>query len=333
VGADGIDVICVESEDRVQRRSWERFPLGGVVSREVGASRADRQKFVCVECRHRGAVAGRLLRGGLPGICVVGGECGGAERNCGICVIATYGDELIFLGASDGEDSGRGVVGGDGNGGSGPSFARVGRVKNASGEATGDEIKFGFGDNEEIGIAGGKGAFFGESVRTIFGRKRDPVLPVDSMDDEKFSVDGIAQSETDFFGEASDGVEEKGLVDVGVELLPGLAAVGGFVNAGFIAVATGHQIGSGVAEGDDAAKIEIGLAGDGEAGPGGAVIERAKDDAVGAGSPDGDVAGGWDFCGADATKVGVGARGEGLPRLRVACADTESQEKKYEDES
>ena len=112
-----------------------------------------------------------------------------------------------------------------------------------------------------------------------------------------------------------------------------MAAVGGFVDARFIAFTAGHEIRSGVAEGDDAAKIEIGLAGYGEFGPGGAFVERTKDDSVRPRSPDGDVAGGRNFHGADAAKIAVGAGGQGLPRLRTECEDAESETEKYEHES
>ena len=279
-----------------------------------------------------------MLRGGLPGFRGVFRnywieESGGAEGDGGIRVIAAYGDELIFGGASDGEDSGGSVVGCDGNSGGGPRFASILCVEDAGSKASSDDVEFSFGDDEEIGIAGCECAFFGESGGEILRWKRIPAKAVAGVEDEEFSVDGIAEGKTHFFREASDGIEEERFIYVGVLLLPGGAAVGGFVDAGFVAFAAGHEIGGGVAEGDDAAKIEIGLAGDGEAGPGGAVIERAQDDAVRAGSPDGDVAGGRSLCGADATEIGDGAGGKRLPRLGVQCADTESETEKYENES
>ena len=196
-------------------------------------------------------------------------------------------------------------------------MAGVGGVKDAGCETSGDEVEFSFGNDEEIGVTGGERALLGKSVGKVFWREWNPAMAVLGLEDQEFSVDGIAERETNCFGKTCDGIKEERFIDVGVLLLPGLAAVGRLVDAGFIAFTAGHEVSGGVVEGDDAAKIEIGLARDSEARPRGAIIERAEDDAVRAGSPNSDVAGGRNFRGADATEIGVSAGGECFPLLRV----------------
>src|ERR1700679_311554 len=81
-------------------------------------------------------------------------------------------------------------------------------------------------------------------------------------------------------------IPEAGLVWVGEEEGPGLAAVGGFVEAGLVASAAGHDDGGVGVEGLDAAEVEVlGAGWDGAGLPEVAGVFGAQDGAVGAGGP------------------------------------------------
>ena len=82
------------------------------------------------------------------------------------------------------------------------------------------------------------------------------------------------------------GVPEAFFVGVGEEEGPGLAAVGGFVEAGLVAGAGGHDDCRVVVEGLDAAEVEVvGVGRDGAALPFEAGVFGAEDGAVCAGGP------------------------------------------------
>ncbi len=81
-------------------------------------------------------------------------------------------------------------------------------------------------------------------------------------------------------------VPEAVFVGVGEEELPGLAAVGGFVEAGLVAGAAGHDDGGVFVEGLDAAEVEFFCARWHGAGlPEVAAVFGAEDGAVGAAGP------------------------------------------------
>jgi len=83
-----------------------------------------------------------------------------------------------------------------------------------------------------------------------------------------------------------DRVPEASFVGIGEEEGPGLAAVGGFVEAGLVAGARGHDDGGVGVEGLDAAEVEVlGVGWDGAALPEVAGVFGAEDGAVGAGGP------------------------------------------------
>src|SRR5580658_5659775 len=81
-------------------------------------------------------------------------------------------------------------------------------------------------------------------------------------------------------------VPEAVFVRVSEEEGPGLAAVGGFVEAGLVSFAGGHDDGGVVVEGLDGAEVEV-LAGGwfGAELPDDAAVFSAEDGAVGAGGP------------------------------------------------
>ena len=130
-------------------------------------------------------------------------------------------------------------------------------------------------------------------------------MTIGGLQQQESSVDGIAESKTICGRRAGNGIQEESIIQIGVLQFPVDAAVDGFVNLGFVAFAAGHEIRSFVIESDDAAKIEFRLAGNREARPRCAVVDRAKNYIVRSGSPNRDVAGGGDFCRADAAQVGV----------------------------
>ena len=88
------------------------------------------------------------------------------------------------------------------------------------------------------------------------------------------------------FVEELDCVPEAFFVGVGEEEFPGLAAVGGFVEAGLVAGAGGHDDGGVFVEGLDAAEVEFfGSGRDGAGLPEVAAVFGAEDGAVGAAGP------------------------------------------------
>ena len=106
-----------------------------------------------------------------------------------------------------------------------------------------------------------------------------------------------------------DGVPEALGIGIGEEEGPGAAGVGGFVEAGEVSFARGHDDGGGGVEGLDAAEVE--LLGSGRYGaglPGLAVVDGAQDGPVGSRGPGDAVADR-----VDAAQVGRGGGGEDLP--------------------
>ncbi len=83
-----------------------------------------------------------------------------------------------------------------------------------------------------------------------------------------------------------DGVPEAFFVGVGEEELPGLAGVGGFVEAGEVSFAGGHDDGGVLVEGLDAAEVEFfGVGWGGAALPCRAFVGGAEDGALGSAGP------------------------------------------------
>src|SRR5579863_63248 len=205
-------------------------------------------------------------------------------------------------------------------------MAIVGGVKDAGGGAAGGEEDVGFvwAAEGEGRIAGGEEAF-GRQGSWLGGlREFGPVFAVFGVEDGKFAVDGIADSEAVFFGAASKCVEKEGGTRIGVLRAPGFAGVERFVDVGFIVVADGEDVGDVRAEGLDAAEVlGIGVV-DVEAGPGFPGVRRAEDDAVTAGGPDG--------CliaytrGGEAAEAGVFAGVEGLGSWRLWRRNGEERE-------
>src|SRR5271154_3373127 len=99
-------------------------------------------------------------------------------------------------------------------------------------------------------------------------------------------LNGISQKKAVLWVAELDGVPEALFVWVGEEEVPGLAAVGGFVEAGLVAGAGGHDDGGVFVEGLDAAEVEFfGSGWDGAGLPEVASVFGAEDGAVGAAGP------------------------------------------------
>src|SRR5229473_3112184 len=79
---------------------------------------------------------------------------------------------------------------------------------------------------------------------------------VGRVQQEKFTIEGIAKRKTLCFRETGDGVQEEFLAFVGVLQSPGLAAVGRFVYARLFAFAARHHVSGAGIERHDAAKVE-----------------------------------------------------------------------------
>ena len=100
---------------------------------------------------------------------------------------------------------------------------------------------------------------------------------------------GISEEEAVLPVEKEEGIEKAVVrcVGVGEEEAPGLAAVGGFVEAGEVALAAGHDDGVVFVPALDAAEVEVFCAGRHVAGlPEVAAVFAAEDRAVGAAGPD-----------------------------------------------
>jgi len=119
---------------------------------------------------------------------------------------------------------------------------------------------------------------------------------------------------------------------IGEEEGPGLAAVGGFVEAGLVAGAGGHDDGGVGVEGLDAAEVEVlGVGWDGAALPEVAGVFGAEDGAVGAGGPGDTLA---DVV--DAAEVGGGGGLDGPLGLKgegCGCGESEEEGGDAHDES
>ncbi len=120
-------------------------------------------------------------------------------------------------------------------------------------------------------------------------------------------------------------VPEAVFVGVGEEEFPGLAAVGGFVEAGEVAFAAGHDDGGVVVEGLDGAEVEVLAAGRlGAELPDEAGVLGAEDGAVGAGGP-----GNASADVVDAAEVGGGVGVVELPlRGGGGCEESEGEQKR-----
>src|SRR5216684_1088012 len=315
----GVDVLGIKSEQSIQRRCGESFPVQASVNGNIGTAGTDCEKRLAVRRNDPGAVAGRLLRGGLPRFRLVFGESGNARTHTWIRVVAANSGETSNARTRDRKNSRSGVIRCYRSRGRGPGFSAVAGVQNASGESSGDNKQFAFGDDQQIGIARGESAFLGQSRGKILRRQRIPAMTIGGLQQQETSVDGIAESKTICGRRAGDGIQEESIIQIGVLQFPVDAAVDGFVDLGFVAFAAGHERRGFVIESDDAAKIEFRLAGNGEASPRCAVVDRAKNYIVRSGGPNRDVACGGDFRRADAAQVGVNSRSQRDPGL-CACA-------------
>jgi hypothetical protein len=254
----------------------------------------------------------------LPGGSEVGGVRGDGVCGIWIAVVAADGDYGLIV-AGDGEDSGGGVAAENWSCGDGPRAGIVCRTEDSSGGAAGGEedvVLVGAAEDEGC-VAGGEKAFGGEGG--WFGGLREfgPMLAVVGVEDGKFAVDRVADREAVFLAPADEAVEEESGARVGVLRVPGSAAVGRFVDVGFIFGADGEYVGDVGTEATDATEVLGAGVVDGAGGPRFAAVGGTEDDAVGAGGPD-------DLCvldggGGDAAEAGVGAAGveEDLRSLRL----------------
>src|SRR5216684_3767236 len=276
----GVDVLGIKSEQSIQRRCGESFPVQASVNGNIGTAGTDCEKRLAVRRNDPGAVAGRLLRGGLPRFRLVLGESGNARTHTWIRVVAANSGETSNAGTRDRKNSRSGVIRSYRNRGRGPGFSAVAGVQNTSGESSGDNKQFAFGDDQQIGIARGEGAFLGQSRGKILRRQRIPAMTIGGLQQQETSVDGIAESKTICGRRAGNGIQKESIIQIDVLQFPVDAAVDGFVNLGFVAFAAGHEIR-------------------------GFVVDSAKNHIVRSGGPNRDVACGGNFCRADAAQVGV----------------------------
>src|SRR5690242_5066032 len=116
-------------------------------------------------------------------------------------------------------------------------------MQNSRGWTACSEESFFVTRERETRIAGRERTFTAQGWGHIVGGKWTPMFAVSRLQQEKFAVDGIAEGKALFLGTAGDGVEKKFLAIVRILQIPGFAAVGGFVNAGFFAFADGHEVG------------------------------------------------------------------------------------------
>src|SRR5215467_12513683 len=158
-------------------------------------------------------------------------------------------------------------------------------MKNSRGRTARGEVDF-TSFESYAGIARGKGAFAAQSRGHVIRWKRIPVLPVGGLQQKEFAVNRIAEGKALFFRKAGDGVEENFFAIVRVLEIPSFAAVRGFVDAGFVAFAAGHDIGGFLAESHDAAKIQRIAIFNAHPLPSLAFIEGFENHAVRTGSPD-----------------------------------------------
>src|SRR5882757_9680562 len=113
------------------------------------------------------------------------------------------------------------------------------------------------------------------------------IATIDSCHQNELVMDGVSEECAMISVFELDRVPETFFVGVGEEELPGVAAVGGFVEAGEVAFAAGHNDGGVLVEGLDASEVEIlGSWGDGAGMPEVAAVLGADDGAVGATGPD-----------------------------------------------
>src|SRR5258705_5666761 len=106
----GVDVLGIKSEQSIQRRCGESFPVQASVDGNIGTAGTDCEKHLAVRRNDRGAVAGGLLCGGLPRFRLVLGESGNARTHTWIRVIATDREEASNARTRDGKNSRSGVI-------------------------------------------------------------------------------------------------------------------------------------------------------------------------------------------------------------------------------
>src|SRR2546430_5773921 len=144
-------------------------------------------------------------------------------------------------------------------------------MENASGRSACAKEDF-FAGKLERTIACGESAFSGQSLWHGLVWQRTPVLTVGCSQQQKFAVHRITQREAALFREARDGVEKKFLAFIPILQNPRFAAVSSFVDARFLGLAAGHQVGGAGAECHDSAKIESVSPGDLQLLPGPAFV-------------------------------------------------------------
>jgi len=172
-------------------------------------------------------------------------------------VVAADGEKAVIFTKAQGEDSRSGIGVGDRSFRDGPSDAQVARVENTSGRATGSEEDFIFLGKYQAGVAGSESSLAFEGLRHVAGRERFPVAPVRGVKEKEFAVHGIAEGEAIAFRDARDGIKKEFLAGIGELKSPGLAGVGGFVDARAMALAARHEVSDFLVDGDKAAEIKF----------------------------------------------------------------------------
>src|SRR5260370_33380306 len=97
---------------------------------------------------------------------------------------------------------------------------------------------------QQRSVAGSEGGFAQERRGKIIARERIPMLAVLGAEEQEFAVDSIAERDAFLFRYALQCVEKKLLPLVCVLQVPGIAAVGCFVNARLFAFLAAHQVGN-----------------------------------------------------------------------------------------
>ena len=291
----------------------ERVPAVAVVEGDIGAvgSGADPDAGLFVVGDGRSIAVGERL-GGEPGAAAVAGVGGSAGGFGGPGVVAAYYDPGVRIAGFDGVGAGAGRAAGQGKC---VGLERLGvalivdeyaRAGGSSGDEGGGELLI----EKERGVAGGERAFVRESFEAGGLGRAPGVAAIGGFEEDEAAVDGVAEQFAVFVGVVeNERVPEAVGVGVGVEELPGVAAVSGFVEAGLVALAAREDDGDVGIEGLDGAEVEVlGAGRDGAGLPETAAVFSAEDGAVGSGGPGNAVADG-----VNAAEVGGGVGGLDLP--------------------
>src|SRR5229473_2846373 len=125
VGSDGPAGPDVEDSHGIEIQRIGVLPVDAEITADVFAVWSDGHPPPIIDVSHSGAVAAGLLCRESPGLAFVEGIHSHAGRSLGILIIASDGNDGLFVRANDGEDSRGGVAVGDGCFRNSPGAPRV----------------------------------------------------------------------------------------------------------------------------------------------------------------------------------------------------------------